>query len=45
MKSLKMMLLLVLLLGSVSASAMTYEKYKWLKNIAMLQRVRWRPLH
>lgn len=34
MKSLKMMLLLVLLLGSVSASAMTYEKYKWLKNSA-----------
>jgi len=34
MKSVKLMLLLVLLLGSVSASAMTYEKYKWLKNIA-----------
>ena len=34
MKSLKMILMLVLLLGSVSASAMTYEKYKWLKNIA-----------
>jgi len=34
MKSLKIFLLLVLLLGSVSASAMTYEKYKWLKNSA-----------
>ena len=34
MKSLKIFLLLVLLLGSVSASAMTYDKYTWLKNIA-----------
>ena len=43
MKSLKLMLLLVLLLGSFSASAMTYEKYKWLKNIATATEG-WRPL-
>ena len=34
MRSLKMLLLLALLLGSAPASAMTYENYKWLKNIA-----------
>jgi len=34
MRSLKMILLLALLTGSVPASAMTYESYKWLKNTA-----------
>ena len=35
MRSLKMLLLLALLFGSAPASAMTYENYKSLKNIAV----------
>ena len=35
MRSLKMILLLALLSGSAPASAMTYENYKGLKNIAV----------
>ena len=35
MRSLKMIMLLALLLGSTPASAMTYENYKSLKNIAV----------
>ena len=34
MKCLKIILLLALLIGSIPASAMTYGKYKWLKDIA-----------